>query len=686
MNNEKIKNLISAMTLEEKIGMLHGQGFFQTRGVKRLGIPPLKMSDGPMGVRQEFPMASWAAKGDNDDYVSYFPANTALAATWNPDLSYKLGNALGAETRSRGKDVILAPGINIIRSPFCGRNFEYMSEDPYLTKKMSGPVITGIQENDVAACVKHFIANNQETKRLEVDVQMDTRTMEEIYLPAFEEALTNADSFTVMTAYNKFNGSYCCENETLLKDLLRDRFNYKGIVVSDWGACHSTVESAKAGLDIEMSVTDDFDDYYFGNPLYEAVMTGKVDQGLIDEKIYRILTIMDRLHMLDKGDPTNSPIRKSGSRNTPDHHGAALDVARESIVLLKNNNRILPLNPQDFTSIAIVGDNGDKKHSTGGGSAEIKALYEHTPLAGISSYLGGNHKITYIKGYSSEKDAGPYVAFNLREEAKRLASNHDLVIFIGGLNHDHDTEGSDRSDYKLPYQQDQLVKELSQVCETLISVHISGSAVDLTDLTTYSDALIQSWYNGMEGGRALAEVLFGQVNPSGKLPFTFASDINDYAAHSIGEFPGSSTVSYSESIFVGYRHFDSHDIDPLYPFGYGLSYTNFAYSDLNLSLKDDYLEITFTIKNTGERSGKEVCQLYTSQIHPSEPRPHKELKGFVKIDLQPGYDQVIKTKIPLRDLGFYSEISRAWITEQDKYQIFIGSSSRDIHLSGEFAL
>jgi len=680
LNSIEIQLLIDKMHLEEKIGMLHGDGIFQTKGVKRLGIPPLIMSDGPMGVRQEFPLNSWVPKGHNNDYVTYFPSNTALAATWNRELAYSFGQALGSESRNRGKDIILAPGINIIRSPFCGRNFEYLSEDPYLTSEMAVPIIKGIQENHVAACLKHYIANNQETNRLEVDIKIDHRTLEEIYLPAFEKALMEGHSLTVMSAYNKFNGSYCSENTYLLKDILRDRFAYDGLVISDWGACHSTVASANAGLDIEMAVALDFDNYFFADPLYAAVQAGHVDMKIIDDKVRRILLLMNRLHMLDSQD------RLSGERNTIKHQQGTLNVAAESIVLLDNKNNTLPLNPKDFKSIAIIGENADMKHSTGGGSAEIKSLYEHTPYAGIESYLGGNYKITFVKGYTSAKDASEDNLYNLRLEARRIASCHDLIIFVGGLNHDYDTEGHDRSTYTLPYQQDILMKELYEVNTNIVSVCITGSAVDLSTVSKYSKALIHTSYNGMEGGKALAHILFGQCSPSGKLPYTIANSISDYASHSIGDFGRDDQATYHDSIYVGYRHFDTHGLSPQYAFGHGLSYANFDYSNLILHSDNEKVTITYEITNTSDIVAKEVSQLYISQANPSQPRPSKELKNFNKIQLEPNETKTISASILIRDLGFYNEEHKQWITELDLYTIYIGASSKDIRLSEKLDL
>lgn len=656
--------LIEQMTLEEKIGLLHGDGFFQTKGVKRLGIPPLKMSDGPMGVRHDFPKASWIAKGLSSDYVTYFPSNTALAATWNPELAYIFGQDLGAETRGRGKDVILAPGINIIRHPFCGRNFEYMSEDPFLIMKMAPPIVRGIQENDVAACVKHFALNNQETNRLEVNVEVDDQALEEIYLPGFKACVDEGNAYTFMGAYNKFRGDYSCESKLLLDDILRGRWGYDGIVISDWGACHSTDQAMEAGLDIEMSVTDDFDSYYYADSLYQKVMDGIIDEALVDEKVERILRLMERIHMLE------GP-RRQGKYNSYEHQTNTLTTAEESIVLLENKASFLPLNPDDYQRIVVIGDNANRQHSLGGGSAEIKALYEKTPLAGIHHYLGGNHQITYVQGYSCQPDVTQDQQSNLRMTALRMASQNDLVIFVGGLNHDFDTEGKDRQSYQLPFGQDRLIQELHAVNSNLLVVNMSGSAVDLTIAKTYSKAIIHTWYNGMEGGTALANVIFGKVNPSGKLPFTIAKALNDYPSERLGEFPGDETVRYYEGIFVGYRYFDYEQIEPLYAFGHGLNYSQFALADIEKAESEETITFTMTLKNMGAVDGKEVIQAYVEDEEPKGKRPIRELKGFKKVFVAAKSEESVRITIDKKDIAHLSK----------KLKFHFGFSSRDIKVT-----
>ncbi|MBE6053820.1 MAG: glycoside hydrolase family 3 protein, partial [Clostridium sartagoforme] len=577
--DNKIEEVIKKLTLEEKTGMIHGAGLFRTEGVEKLGIKPLKMADGPMGVRNEFPDDSWVPYGYSDDYVSYLPCNTALAATWNRELAYKEGYVLGNEARGRGKDIILAPGINIIRSPLCGRNFEYMSEDPYLTKEIAVPYIKGVQENDVAVCVKHFAVNNQETERLNVDVIVSDRALREIYFPAFEAAIKEGNAYSIMGAYNKIWNQYCCHNPRLLKEILRDEWGFDGVVVSDWSGVHDTKEAAEGGMDIEMSVTYNFDEYFFANPMIHAVEKGIVSEEVIDDKIRNILRLMYKLKMFTED-------RKKGEYNSYDNRQKALEIARESIILLKNEDNILPLKEKELKKIAVIGENADIRHSLGGGSAEIKALYEITPLMGLKMKLGGNTEVKYEKGYTHNEEEREEVL----KEAIDLAKNSDAVIFVGGLKHTKenfelyqnalqsnsegdvvniDSEGNDKTDMSLPYNQDEVISELLKVNKNTVIVMSTGSPIDMSSFASDAKAIIQTSYNGMEGGVALAEVIFGDVNPSGKLPYTVPVKLEDSPAHCIGEFPGAEKVRYSEDIFVGYRYFSTYDVKPLFAFGHG---------------------------------------------------------------------------------------------------------------------
>ena len=694
INYEKIEEIISELKLEEKVAMVHAAGLFRNGSVERLGIPSLYMSDGPMGVRNEFPNASWVPVGNTDDYVTYLPSISALACTWNRNLAYEEGNILGKEARGRGKDIILAPGINIVRSPLGGRNFEYMSEDPYLTAQLAVPYIKGVQENDVAACVKHFAVNSQETERLNVDVVIDERAVREIYLPAFEAAVKEGNSYSIMSAYNKLWGLHCSHNKWLLRDVLEKEWGYDGVLVSDWSAISDTKLAAEAGMDIEMSVTDNFDEYFFANPLIKAVKEGEIKEELIDEKVRKILKLMYRLNMF-------SDERKSGEYNSFESRRKTLDIARESVILLKNEENLLPLSKK-VKKVAVIGQNANIRHCEGGGSAEVKSLYEVTPLMGIKMLLGGNCEVAYAKGYTHD--------FNKRkavnEEAIELAKNSDVVIFIGGLKHTKedfslfqnalhstkednmvvniDSEGNDKTDMKLPYNQDEIINSLLEVNPNTIVVITAGSPVDMSSWVDKSKALVNVSYNGMEGGRALAEVLFGDVNPSGKLTVTIPKKLEDSPAHSIGEFPGKAQVRYDEGIFVGYRYFSTYDVEPQFVFGHGLSYTEFRYNDIKVNLTEENEKINDTVKfkvtNIGEKEGAEVAQVYVNDVESSVKRPVIELKGFEKVRLMPGESKEVTINLDKKSFAFYSDEENSWIVEDGKFNILIGSSSTDIRL------
>ena len=685
---EQAQEILKKLTLDEKIGMIHGAALFQTAGVERLGIPPLKMSDGPMGVRQEFEPANWKTIDHTDDYVTYLPCNSALASTWSRDLAYAMGSVLGEEARGRGKDVILAPGVNIKRSPLCGRNFEYFSEDPYLTKELAVPYIKGVQLWDVAACVKHFAANNQETERLWVDVDIDENVLREIYLPAFHDAVTKGNAYTIMGAYNKLYGEHCCQSDFLLRKILREEWGYDGVVISDWGAVHDTKEAAESELDIEMSVTYDFNDYFMANPLKKKIEAGEIAESVVDKKVLHILMLMIRLHMLDGK-------RKSGAYNTPEHRATALSVARESFVLLKNEKNRLPLKKEALKKVLLVGENAECIHSNGGGSAEIKALYEISPLMGLKTHLGGNVEVSYAQGYcreekkeegdanwqetslengggSTKEEAVKTVdkaleekRKALREEAVRLAADYDTVIYIGGLNHDHDSEGNDRKDMKLPYEQDILIQELFKVKQDMIVVLLGGSPVEMGAWINQADTLLWGWYAGIEGGNALADVLLGNVNPSGKLPETFYKTHLDCSAHAVGEFATEKTVSYKEGIYVGYRYNEKEGIVPQFPFGYGISYTTFAYRDMKVDRAKH--EVSCYVKNTGGVDGAEVVEVYRLAKKGSDA-PVKELKGFEKVYLKAGEEKQVTVSVEEE-------------TEDRNY--VIGSSLTDIRLRQE---
>ena len=691
---KRIEKLIKKMTLEEKVGLLHGNSKFYVAGVERLGIPEWSLSDGPHGVRAEINRHDWAYAGWTNDSASYFPTGTAFAAAWNPELAYRRGEVLGEEARWRKKDVLLGPGVNIIRSPLCGRNFEYMSEDPYMNSVLAIAYIKGLQSRDVACSVKHFAVNNQETNRTTVDVECSERALREIYLPAFKAAVQEGGALTVMAAYNKFRGEFCAENNYLVRKILRNEWGFDGVYVTDWGAAHSTVPSMEAGLDLEMgTLIDKYEDWYYANPLIEAVKSGKVPMSLVDEKVGDVLRVMIKTNVLD-------PKKRfgPGSMNTKEHQQATYDAAAEAIVLLKNQNNLLPLDFSSIKSLAVIGDNATRKHSNGGLSSEIKAVYEVTPLGALRAKWGdkvdirfaqGYEKLsTFVEGSNNGQSSGTFSSKTqesdaLLKEAVEVARTSDVALLVCGLNHDYDTESFDRLNMDIPYGQVELIQEVVKANPRTIVVMIAGSPLNMAAVDICSPAIVWAWFNGMEGGNALVDVLSGKVNPSGKMPFTTPVSLDQSPAHALGNFPGRDLkVNYEEDILVGYRWFDTKGLPVVYPFGYGLSYTTFNYSNLNTDKKTydqaDTIQATFTLTNTGDREGAEVAQLYVSDPVCSVMRPVKELKGFKKVFLKPGESRRITLDIPVSSLAFYSEAQSQFVVEPGEFILQLGASTSDI--------
>lgn len=691
---KRIEKLIKKMTLEEKVGLLHGNSKFYVAGVERLGIPEWSLSDGPHGVRAEINRHDWAYAGWTNDSASYFPTGTAFAAAWNPELAYRRGEVLGEEARWRKKDVLLGPGVNIIRSPLCGRNFEYMSEDSYMNSVLAVAYIKGLQSRDVACSVKHFAVNNQETNRTTVDVECSERALREIYLPAFKAAVQEGGALTVMAAYNKFRGEFCAENNYLVRKILRNEWGFDGVYVTDWGAAHSTVPSMEAGLDLEMgTLIDKYEDWYYANPLIEAVKSGKVPMSLVDEKVGDVLRVMIKTNVLD-------PKKRfgPGSMNTKEHQQATYDAAAEAIVLLKNQNNLLPLDFSSIKSLAVIGDNATRKHSNGGLSSEIKAVYEVTPLEALRAKWGdkvdirfaqGYEKLsTFVEGSNNGQSSGTFSSKTqesdaLLKEAVEVARTSDVALLVCGLNHDYDTESFDRLNMDIPYGQVELIQEVVKANPRTIVVMIAGSPLNMAAVDICSPAIVWAWFNGMEGGNALVDVLSGKVNPSGKMPFTTPVSLDQSPAHALGNFPGRDLkVNYEEDILVGYRWFDTKGLPVVYPFGYGLSYTTFDYSNLNTDKETydqaDTIQATFTLTNTGDREGAEVAQLYVSDPVCSVMRPVKELKGFKKVFLKPGESRRITLDIPVSSLAFYSEAQSQFVVEPGEFILQLGASASDI--------
>jgi beta-glucosidase len=815
---ERITKLMVQMTLAEKVSLCHAGSKFAVAAIPRLGIPEFWMSDGPHGVRHEICRDSWDPVDTEEDRSTYLPTGIALAATWNPRAAYRFGTVLGAEARHRGKDVILGPGINIARTPLCGRNFEYFGEDPHLIAALVVPEIQGIQTQQVAACVKHFAANSQELNRNGVDAQMDERPLREIYLPGFEAAVKEGDCITVMGAYNKLRGQYCCHNEHLVNRILKGEWNFDGSYISDWAGVKDTMEAAKFGCDLEMGTSDKYDEFFLARSFREIIERGELPEDLLNEKVGRNLRSMFRAGVFD-------PNRSAGERNTVRHQRAALEIAQEAIVLLKNDGEFLPLDASKLKRIVVVGDNAVARHAPGGHSSGVKALYEVTPLEGLRDKLGESVEVEFIQGYPTRHgefevidphylsiadegsgtrgwkahywqkryfegevvqraevaidfewhnvapvpgseagqfsatwetvlippETGPYefilvgshqacllidgvvvlhrfeggaettgkslelhagVAYQLRvelwpsrpdlriklgwippwvpdakEDDETLlegVKKADAVLFFGGLSHQYDLEGTDRKDMALHEGQDELIARIAEVNARIAVVLVSGSPVEMPWVSQVP-AIVQMWYAGMEGGHAIADVLLGHINPSGKLPITFPRRLEDSPAHALNDY-GPDVCSYKEGILVGYRWFDTKRIEPLFPFGHGLSYTKFVLGRLKVEKTTTGVRVAVNISNVGERAGAEVVQVYVGQVSCSVERPVRELKGFAKVHLGPSESQRINVDLPERAFAYWSGQTGDWKVEPGEFVIEVGVSSRQILLREIIAL
>jgi beta-glucosidase len=678
----KIESIIKKLTLEEKIAMLHANGIFSAAGVPRLNIPELMTDDGPLGVREDV-KPGWGSANLTTDSATFFPNGSALAATWNPELAYRFGHDMAEEARARNKSIMLAPAFNICRTPLCGRTYEYYSEDPFLNSRLAVQSVKGIQSQHVAACVKHYAVNNQEVERGRVNVSVDERTLREIYLPAFKASITEGNAWTIMSAYNKLRGVYCSENGYLLDQILKGEWKFKGMVISDWGGTHSTVNAANHGLDLEMGSPVPYDTYYFAKKLLDSVKAGKVSVNVIDQKVRRILWVMYHTTMSE-----NQP---AGKINTPEHSQTAYDIASESIVLLKNDKHLLPLNTSAIKSIAVIGDNATRTFHLGGFGAGVKARYEVTALAGLQNRLGKTINIKYAQGYSGvyrmpRRNTKPDTVkpdTSMIKQAVAIAKSSDMAILFVGGNRDYESESRDRKDLGLPFNEQPLIDAVTAANPNTIVVVVGGAPYDIGEIKKNNSTIVWSWYNGSENGNALADVLTGKINPSGKLPFTFPADLKDSPAHALNTYPGENLqVDYKEGILVGYRWFDTKKIEPLYCFGYGLSYTDYKYSDLHTN-KDsykpaEYITATLQVKNTGKYAGKETIQLYVSKPGSAVERADKELKAFKKVKIGAGETATVMLNIAVRDLAYYDVKTRKWVVEPGKYELLAGTSSRDI--------
>ena len=696
---QRVEDALSRMTLHEKIQVIHAQSKFTSAGVPRLGIRQLNMDDGPHGVREELEWNTWSpAKWTNDSIVA-FPSLTCLAATWNRDLSALYGNALSEEFAFRGKDILLGPGVNMARLPLNGRAFEYMGEDPYLAGEIVVPYIKAAQANGVACCLKHFFMNNQEVDRFAANVNASERAINEIYLPAFKKAVEEAHVWSIMGSYNMWQGIHCCNNDSLLNGILKRQWGFDGAVISDWGGTTDTWQAATGGLDIEMgSFTDGkikeseytYDDYYMARPMETLIKEGKLDVSYLDDKVRRVLRTMFRTCM--------NPDKVIGKQCSEDHYEACQAIGEEGITLLRNEKNILPIVPERYKKILVVGENATRSLTQGGGSSELKTLRDISPLEAIKQLYGD--KVDYAQGYLSGRalydqvdEVSPTERVRLREEALRKAKNADLIIYIGGLNKNHkeDCENGDRLGYDLSFEQNELIEGLAKIQKNMIVVTFGGNPYAMPWLNKIK-GLLHCWYLGSMGGDALASVLSGKVNPSGKLPVTFAKTIEDYPYYEYGAkaYPGvNKQVYYSEGIYIGYRHFDTRKVKPQFPFGYGLSYTTFKYGEPVLSspiiTNDAPITVSVPVTNAGKVAGKEIVQLYIGDMECSVDRPRKELKNFVKLNLAPGETKMAEFTITLDDLKYYSEDIHSWTVEPGKFRAYLSTNSSDEGCYVEFS-
>ncbi|MGA7292611.1 MAG: glycoside hydrolase family 3 C-terminal domain-containing protein [Terriglobales bacterium] len=702
---QRVQDLLGRMTLQEKVAMLSGADWMDSVPNERPGIPSIKMADGPLGIR------SWAGPSSETKALgaklqvttTAFPAGVAMGATWDTELVQSEGQAIGQEVKAVGRDMILGPTVNINRTPLWGRNFEGYGEDPYLTSRLAVAYIKGVQSEGVIATVKHFVANNQEFERHRIDVKVDERALHEIYFPAFKAAVQEGGVWSVMSAYNKVNGVYCAENSYLLKDVLRKEWGFNGFVVSDWGSTYSTAATINAGMDLEMpggapmrawmkradaKTSGNSGGWLVPEKVLPEISAGKISPATIDDNVGRILRIIFVSGQFD------SPHHNAtGEIDTPEQRALARKASDESIVLLKNTGDLLPLDPSKIHSVVVIGPNAAVARTGGGGSSLVEPKYAVSPLKGIQDRAGNGVRVSYALGVSMEgedpKKDTPEARAQLRNEAVGDAAKTDAAIIVVGRSPALESEGSDIKSLDLPAGQDDLIAAIAKVNKNTIVVINAGGPVVMTRWIGRVPAVLDMWYGGQEGGNSIADVLFGDANPSGKLPVSFVKEWKDSPAY--GHYPGKNLrVDYAEGIYVGYRYFDKHKVDPLFPFGYGLSYTKFDYSDLRISPSDAMpgqpVEITLRLRNSGSRRGAEVVELYVHDGHSSVDRPIKELKGFRRVDLAPGEAKDVHFTLDRTAMAFYSTAKKDWVSEPGQFEVLLGSSSRDIRAKGSFVL
>ena len=708
---ERVEDALSRMTLEEKVGMTTAQSKFSSRGVPRLGIPEVWHTDGPHGIRPEVLWDEWDQAGWTNDSCTAFPALVNLAATWDKEMSLLYGRSIGEEARYRKKDILLGPGINICRTPLNGRNFEYMGEDPFLAGQMVVPYVKGVQENGVAACVKHYAVNNQEFQRTQSNSVVDDRTLYEIYLPAFKAAVVEGDAWAIMGSYNLYNGQFNCHNEKLLCDILKGEWGFDGVVVSDWGGCRVSEEAVLNGLDIEMgtwtnglrgAASDSYRNYHMADPYLKGLREGKYTTKELDDKVRRILRVIFRTSM--------RPEPNYGRFVCPEHYQAARDIAAAGVVLLKNENNVLPLDVPQGGKIVLVGENAVKKMVVGGGSSNLKTAYEVNPLEGLQAAYDGVAEVVWERGYVGDVgrsynnvDTGQDLTDNrspkqLIAAAVAAAKDADYVIFVGGLNKSahQDNESTDRYDTFLPYDQQDVIEALAEVAKKFVVVNISGSPVSMP-WADKADAIVQGWYGGTETGNALADVLTGKVNPSGRLPFSVPFKYEDGPIKTERQYPGIKEegdqfwqTHYDEGVYVGYRWYDSKGVPAQFPFGHGLSYTTFEYSNAKAAKSvmkaDGTLKVSVDVVNTGDRDGAEIVQLYIADTEASVDRPSKELKGFEKVYLKAGEKKTVTFEIDAEDLSYFDADKHEWVAEPGEFHALFARSSGDVKADTVFTL
>lgn len=697
----EITEIIKSMTLEEKVNMLHGKNMFSSAGIERLGIADMEYADGPFGIREEMEPHSWTPLGWENDRATFFPTGSALAATWSPEIAYEYGKGMAIEAKLRGKDMILGPAMNIQRLPTGGRTYEYLSEDPILSGELAVGYTLGSQDMNEAVCLKHFAVNSQENMRGFINAQISERALREIYLTPFEMAVKKGNAMGVMAAYNKVWGEWCSENFNLQNTILRNEWGFKGLIISDWGGTHSTVGAAVGGLDVEMPGQT-----YMGQALADSVRSGAVPMEVVDSHVRNILRVRFAIT------PVPKEVANTKVTSQPETQAIAYKVASKSIVLLKNDG-LLPL--KNVKTVAVIGDNATRTMGLGGVGAGVKTLYEVTPLEGLQNALKGKARIRYARGYEPAPQArwGQQLPANameeyakrmdkLKKEALKAAKGADVVLFIGGDNREVETEGSDRTTIQLPFQQDELLKAIAEVNPNVVAIMVAGAPVDLRVVNQVAKGLVYSWFNGTEGGNALADVLTGKIAPSGKLPFTLPEKLEDSPAYALGVYPQTeqgggdvfvnlvnnrdrqaarrADAEYSEGIFVGYRWYTTKNVKPMYPFGYGLSYVPFQYANLNASVQDDSIEVTFDLSNRGGQEADEVAQVYIARPDSKVERPKYELKGFKRVAVQAGQTTKVTISIPKEQLRHWNEFQHAWNVEKGKAVIYVGGSSVDLPL------